>query len=218
MLFALDLIVVLFLFVISLRAALKAFRTRVIHSADIICGVLFIFYGLPLVYDWFISPAIVPDHIYLAWSSYRVRFIYDIVLLSTVVLIKLGAHRRSSADITEFKEEGFSLVPMQPVGAIPTLTFLAWCLMFLPIVSVLLLSSDPAAYLSYGSVVELRHYVSQLEKLAMGFIGFALAARYSAIFFESCSVINPSEYRAILLFVRFHAAKLLVFLKERSRE
>ena len=99
MLFFLDSLVVLILLVITMRAVLRAFRTRIVCSSDLICGVLFVFYGLPLVYDWFSTGALVPDWFYMAWSSRRVRFIYDFVLLSSVLLIKLGAYRWSSASV-----------------------------------------------------------------------------------------------------------------------
>lgn len=149
MLFALDALVIIILLIIITRSVIKAFRTRVVRSADLICVMIFVFYALPLVYDWFLTIG-PPDHLYVPWISHRVRVVYNWIILFSVIFLKLGAYRRKSHGVENFRNEGFSLVPMRPTGAITSMVVLSWLVLLLPPLIVILLSPQPSAYLSYG--------------------------------------------------------------------
>ncbi len=157
------------MFTISVRGLIKAFRTRQLSSADLICTVLFVFYGLPLVYDW-IMPFSVPRHLFAAKSSERVQFLYAPVLVSSVLLIKLGAWRRKPFYDTSDWHTGFTLAPLRPAGVISIFVVIGWVLLLAPAAAVMLLSDDPAAYLSYGALVELHRYAAPGQKRAIAMI------------------------------------------------
>jgi hypothetical protein len=206
MLFFLDLIVVLILFLIAMRGMLTAFRTRVVRSSDIICGVLFVFYGLPLVYDWFSTGMWIPGWFYTAWDSRRTRIIYDIVLLSGVLLVKLGAHRRSAKQIAGFKEKSFSLVPMQPAGVVRALISLSWVILLLPFPVALLLIRDPIAVFTYGGLIQGREYFTPFQAASVALVGLTCTIALLAFFFiywarmrQVRSFFDPVSLLALLL-------------------
>lgn len=161
--------VVVITFAVSLRGLLRAFRTRQARSSDLICVILFVFYGLPLVYDWIFTFHI-PSYFFGAWSSQRVQFLYPLVLLATVLLVKLGAWQRRPLHGARFWHADVSLVPMRPAGVIPVFVVIAWVLLLAPVPAVMLLSDDPAAYLRYGALVAQHREGTPIQKQMIALI------------------------------------------------
>jgi len=166
MILFLEILVVVILLTIAVRSATRAFSRRYVSSADLICSVLFIFYGLPLVYDW-ILPAYSLPWFAEAATSPRVAVGYCVVILAAVSLIKLGAYQRrwrqpgrpASGDTPLPREHPTVLVPLVIMGA--------WAVLFLPLLAVLV-SGTTETFLTYGGVVQLKPSTAAVENLTIG--------------------------------------------------
>lgn len=190
-----------------MRGVRRALRTRHLDSADLICLVLFIFYGMPLVYDW-VFPFEVPRYFLYASQSVRTQAIYPIVLLSSVLLIKIGSWRRRDQTMAVAYDPQTRLVPMRPVGMIPFFVLMAWLLLLSPIPSVLLLSPAPMSYLTYATVVQLRQGATDTQSLALQIISIVCILALFGFFLiywvrtrYTRSAWDPVRWMAIVLVI-----------------
>jgi len=178
MILLLEVLVFLILLTIAVRATVCAFRRRFVSTADLMCSVLFIFYGLPFAYQWFL-PAYSLLWFSEATGSRRVSVEYCVALLAAVCLIKLGAYRRRrpqparrpSGDIP--RERPTALVPLVVAGA--------WILLFLPLLAVLV-SGTADFFLTYGGVAQLAPRTTPLENFLIGFVRIVCVAAIMGFF------------------------------------
>ena len=158
----------------------RIFQTKTVCSADIVCFTLFVFYGMPIVYDYIVTTT-PSDWFYVSWVSRRVRYIYDILLLVGVLLIQLGARTKPSQRET-LRNRGFTREPLQASGVVTFFTILAWCVLLMPIPAVLLFSPKPMTYLGYHRSISEAYETSRGFAGAHNLISFMCIAALGAFF------------------------------------
>lgn len=181
MLLILDLIVLSVIGTITFAAFLKSFKTRMIRSADLVCGMIFLFYAMPLLYDYMISSTPAP-WFYHSWADPGVRIKYDIILILSVLMIKFGALRWRSLTARGQQPSGFTLTPLQPSNTVQMFVMLGWLFLFLPIPSVLLFSNNPSVYLSYAGMIGRGYVLKGAESANASFIMMACIAALMGFF------------------------------------
>jgi len=164
----LEILVVLVMTSITMRAFIRAFTRQYLSSSDLVCSVLFFFYGLPLVYEWF-APAYVPPWFIQSTLSSDIARQYCFVLLAAVFLIKLGACGRKWPR-QERLPSGVTSLPQENSTALASIVYVgAWLILLLPL-PVVLASGMPQAFLIYGHVVDFRVHASPAQNFIIGIV------------------------------------------------
>ncbi|MBI1827652.1 MAG: hypothetical protein HY287_10805 [Planctomycetes bacterium] len=207
----LEILVVLVMASISMRAFICAFTRQYLSSADLVCSVLFFFYGLPLVYEWF-APAYVPPWFIQSTLSADVALQYCFVLLAAVLLIKLGEWGQKWTRRQRLPS-GVTTLPPESSTAFASIVYVgAWLILLLPLPAVLA-SGMPQVFLIYGDVVDFRVHASPAQNFLIGIIQMiCLGAVLSFLLIDFLRGQKTRSWADPVRWVAFALAAIAVYL------
>lgn len=214
-----DIFVFLVLFTFAARHLWRIFTTGKPCTVGLFYIIIFIIYGLPITYRYFMPPFGSLGGISHALESSVIHWKHNVVLIVGIILLSLTSINGPASKAKN------TFAPMADINWLGFQFFIwiAWFLILTPLLAVLLLAPNKAAYLIYGQTsargfysyysILIQHLVSYLVMIALA--GYFLIRAYhyyssgrlwsiqsiAATFFMAINVYLHGKRTMILLFV-----------------
>jgi len=166
-----DAFLFLILLVIAVWQTRSIITTKRPSTAGLFYLVVFIIYGLPLIYKYFL-----PSH--GKWFAAEtedpaIQWRYNVILIIGILLVALtnirGPAKKSRAFSRRMADINF--------GYLKLFATFSWLLLLLPLVVVIVLAPDKLCYLKYGTM-ETRGIVERFAGLVYSLVGYAVSLAF----------------------------------------